>query len=152
MPGRSCLGISTGSISALAGIVRLPDFASPRRHAGCPVAMVDEVLLSSLRGGRYLLRASCRQQVACGFSWEIDVDDAERTLGTSVTPPSSACLSSSLWSPSCRTTMTALTSRRHGKPTDANVRLVPKTAVGGRSKLVGLTSESGPLLVAAHVG
>ena len=43
--------------------------------------MVDKVRLSSLRGGRYSLRASCIQQGDCYSSWEIDFDDAMGTMG-----------------------------------------------------------------------
>ena len=48
---------------------------SSRRHAGYPVAMVDEVLLSSLRHGRYVLRAFCTRG-ECNCSWEVDVAQA----------------------------------------------------------------------------
>lgn len=44
-------------------------------------AMTKPVLLSSFRNGGFVLRASCNQQGACRFSWEIDIDDAMRTLG-----------------------------------------------------------------------
>ena len=42
--------------------------------------MVDEVLLSSLRHGRYVLRAFCTKS-ECSRSWEVDVAEAVRTLG-----------------------------------------------------------------------
>lgn len=48
--------------------------------------MASEVKLSSLRGERYLLRASCIQQDVCLSSWEIDFDDAMRTLGDVTLP------------------------------------------------------------------
>ena len=50
-------------------------------RGGYPDRMVDEVKLSSLRGGRFLLRACCTRQEVCGFSWEIEFDEAMRVLG-----------------------------------------------------------------------
>ena len=43
--------------------------------------MVDEVRLSSLRGGHYALRASCARRDACHASWDIDIDQTLRTIG-----------------------------------------------------------------------
>jgi len=43
--------------------------------------MADEVLLSSVRHGRYVLRAFCTQKGECSCSWEIDTAQALKTLG-----------------------------------------------------------------------
>jgi hypothetical protein len=51
-----------------------------RRNGGYPVAMVDKVLLSSLRRGRYVLRAFCTK-AECNSSWEVNIAQAEQTLG-----------------------------------------------------------------------
>ena len=51
-----------------------------RRNGGYPVAMVDKVLLSSLRRGRYVLRAFCTK-AECNSSWDVDIAQAEQTLG-----------------------------------------------------------------------
>jgi hypothetical protein len=42
--------------------------------------MVDKVLLSCLRRGRYVLRAFCTK-AECNSSWEVDIAQAEQTLG-----------------------------------------------------------------------
>lgn len=43
--------------------------------------MVDQVMLSSLLNGKYVLRASCTQRGECNSSWEIDINQAMQTLG-----------------------------------------------------------------------
>ena len=42
--------------------------------------MVDKVLLSSLRDGRYVLRAYCTKG-ECSCSWKVDIAEAVQTLG-----------------------------------------------------------------------
>jgi hypothetical protein len=43
--------------------------------------MVDEVLLSSLRTGGYVIRGSCTQRNACNATWEINIDQVIHTVG-----------------------------------------------------------------------
>jgi hypothetical protein len=43
--------------------------------------MVEQVILSSLRNGRYVLRASCTRGVECNSSWEIDINQTIESFG-----------------------------------------------------------------------
>jgi hypothetical protein len=42
--------------------------------------MVDNVLLSSLSAGKYVLRAFCTKE-ECNCSWEVDIAQVVQTLG-----------------------------------------------------------------------
>jgi hypothetical protein len=48
---------------------------------GYRVAMVNEVLLSSLRPDKYVLRAFCSRAEECRTAWEVDIAQAVQTLG-----------------------------------------------------------------------
>lgn len=43
--------------------------------------MATEALLSSIRPGRYVVRAFCTRGEACKTSWEIDIAQAMQALG-----------------------------------------------------------------------
>ena len=43
--------------------------------------MADQTLLSFLRNGKYVVRATCTQSGTCTFSWEVDLDQAIQTFG-----------------------------------------------------------------------
>ena len=44
--------------------------------------MADQVvLLSFLRNGKYVVRATCTQSGACISSWEVDLDQSIQALG-----------------------------------------------------------------------
>jgi hypothetical protein len=56
--------------------------ASLEGHSGLSSnAMVDQMLLSSLLNGKYVLRASCTRKGECNCSWEIDINQAVQTMG-----------------------------------------------------------------------
>jgi hypothetical protein len=43
--------------------------------------MADQILLSALRNGKYVVRATCTQSGECTSSWEVDLDQSIQTLG-----------------------------------------------------------------------
>jgi hypothetical protein len=43
--------------------------------------MADQILLSFLRNGKYVVRATCTQGGTCTSSWEVDLDQAIQTFG-----------------------------------------------------------------------
>jgi hypothetical protein len=53
----------------------------PRQSGLSCDAMVDQVPLSSLRNGKYVLRVTCTRAGECFSSWEVDIDQTVRTLG-----------------------------------------------------------------------
>jgi hypothetical protein len=44
-------------------------------------AMANQVPLSSIRRGKYVLRASCIQGAECNYSWQVDIDQTIMVLG-----------------------------------------------------------------------
>jgi hypothetical protein len=48
--------------------------------------MVDQLSLSSLRNGGYMIRACCTRSGECNFSWEVDIDRAIQNYGDITLP------------------------------------------------------------------